>query len=157
MSKLDLSPKKEQIVWGNDNIVIQNYVSGVPGGRTLKLNFGEQGGALNYPLSAVYAGHVIVRMVDENDEVVYLPLPIALDPDTNEYVYVTQFMGSLGADDYVGVLTTTIPASNPQASIMTSGQVNAGALPYIASLSNGAFDLREVLPNIVFNVTDEIA
>lgn len=99
--------KKETIVFGEDSIVIQTYLSGVTGGRTLDLSDWEE--------NVVKAGHVIVQ----DNEGVCKPLKIT----DGKYI-------ALPANNtYLGVLFRSILKTHPEASIMTAGTVNKALLP----------------------------
>lgn len=65
MSKLDLASAKKKILFGKDNIIVQKFIAGIKGGRTLVVDPSA------YPLSVVYAGlPVIVK------DSVYKPMPV---------------------------------------------------------------------------------
>ena len=131
MAKLDLSAKKEQIVFGNDSIVIQKWISGINGGRTLNVEgFAEK---------VIKAGHVII--VKDGD---YKPMPVSGE------AYGTLPSGYT----YAGVLYRSIPADKPAASIMTWGEVNSEALPYSMNAIMTAF--KTACPHIDF-IKDEEA
>lgn len=107
MTKSNLSAKKEQIVFGNDNIVIQKYISGIKGGRTLDTT--------GFTGDVIKAGHVIVVK-----DGVYAPMPVS-----------GESYGSLPeGHSYAGILYRSISAERPEASIMTWGEVNSEAVPY---------------------------
>lgn len=149
--KLDLSAKKEQIIFGDDSIVIQKYISGIKGGRTLDMT--------DYPLKNVKAGSVIVTK-----DGVYKPMPLTpkmqgestnqtevKDSDGNTvYIYGTLPTGY----SYAGVLYKTIPSDVPAASIMTNGEVNSEAIPYPMDSIMAAF--KAACPQVVF-IKDEEA
>lgn len=149
--KLDLSAKKEQIVFGDDSVVIQKYISGIKGGRTLDMT--------DYPLKVVKAGHVIVTK-----DGVYKPMPLTpkmqgesgsqtevKDDDGNTvYVYGTLPTGF----SYAGVLYRTVMVDKPAASIMTNGEVNSEAIPYPMDSIAAAF--KVACPHISF-IKDEEA
>ena len=66
MTKIDLANQnREQIVFGNDSIVIQKYFSGIKGGRSLDV-------AANFPLNVIHAGHVIIT----DGAGTYKPMPV---------------------------------------------------------------------------------
>ena len=103
----DLTPNKQQIVFGDDSIVIQKYISGIKGGRTLDVT--------GFADSVIKAGHVIIV---KNG--VYAPMPVSGD------AYAALPEGAA----YAGVLYRSIPAAKPAASIMINGEVNSEAVPY---------------------------
>ena len=147
----NLSAKKEQIVFGDDSVVIQKHNSGIKGGRTLDMT--------GYPLKVLKAGHVIVTK-----DGVYKPMPLTpkmqsesgsqtevKDDDGNTvYVYGTLPTGF----SYAGVLCRTIMADKPAASIMYDGEVNSEAVPYPMDTILAAF--KTACPQVLF-IKDEEA
>lgn len=127
----DLTPKKNQIVFGDDSIVILKYISGIKGGRTLDVT--------GFAGSVVKAGHVIIVK-----DGVYAPMPL------NGEVYAELPEGYA----YAGVLYRSIPAAKPAASIMTWGEVNSVAMPYPMDSILEAF--KVACPHIDF-IKDEEA
>lgn len=130
MTKSNLSAKKQQIVFGDDNIVIQKYISGIKGGRTLDVT-GFSG--------VIKAGHVIIVK-----DGVYAPMPVSGE------AYGTLTSGYA----YAGVLYRSISVERPEASIMTWGEVNSEAVPYKMDSIMEAF--KEACPHIDF-IKDEEA
>lgn len=128
----DLTPNKQQIVFGDDSIVIQKYISGIKGGRTLDVTgFAEK---------VIKAGHVIIKLQSGN----YAPMPVSGD------AYAALPTGAT----YVGVLYRSILAAKPAASIMINGEVNEEAVPYAMTAIATAF--KTACPHIVF-IKDEEA
>ena len=127
----DLTPNKQQIVFGEDSVVIQKYISGIKGGRTLDVT--------GFAASVIKAGHVIIV---KNG--IYAPMPV----NGNAYAALPE-----GAS-YAGVLYRSIPAAKPAASIMTWGEVNSVAAPYPMDTILAAF--KNACPHIDF-IKDEEA
>ena len=127
----DLTPNKQQIVFGDDSIVIQKYISGIKGGRTLDVT--------GFADSVIKAGHVIIV---KNG--VYAPMPVSGD------AYAALPEGAA----YAGVLYRSIPAAKPAASIMINGEVNSEAVPYAMDSILAAF--KTACPHVVF-IKDEEA
>lgn len=127
----DLSANKSQIVFGEDSIVIQKYISGIKGGRTLDVT--------GFAESVIKAGHVIIV---KNG--VYAPMPVSGE------AYAALPEGAA----YAGVLYRSIPANKPAASIMTWGEVNEVAMPYAMTTILAAF--KAACPHIDF-IKDEEA
>ena len=127
----DLTPNKQQIVFGEDSVVIQKYISGIKGGRTLDVT--------GFAASVIKAGHVIIV---KNGT--YAPMPV----EGNAYAALPE-----GAA-YAGVLYRSIPAAKPAASIMTWGEVNSVAVPYPMNAILTAF--KTACPHIDF-IKDEEA
>ena len=127
----DLTPNKNQVVFGDDSIVIQKYISGIKGGRTLDVTgFAEK---------VIKAGHVIIVKDGK-----YMPMPVS----GSAYAALPD-----GAA-YAGILYRSILAAKPAASIMTWGEVNAVAVPYAMDSILTAF--KTACPHIDF-IKDEEA
>ncbi len=147
--KTDYSPKKEQIIFGNDSIVIRKYISGIQGGRTLDCS--------DFPKDNVLAGHVIIKKSDGN----YAPMPIlaAQDgkPAEGENAAVPALperYGTLPAGaTYVGVLYRSISKNKPEASIMYDGIVNPTLTPYDMTDIMDAF--KAACTHIIFEQDEE--
>ena len=127
----DLSPKKSAVVFGEDSIVIQKYISGIKGGRTLDVT--------GFAENVIKAGHVII--VKEGK---YMPLPLSRE------AYAALPEGAA----YAGVLYRSVLAAKPAASIMTWGEVNEVAVPYPMNTILAAF--KTACPHIDF-IKDEEA
>ena len=68
MTKANLNNEREQIIFGDDSIVIQKYISGIKGGRTLDVTgFSEK---------VIKAGHIIIR---KDSDGTYKPMPVTND------------------------------------------------------------------------------
>jgi len=130
--KSGLNTEKKQIVFGDDSVVIQKYISGIKGGRTLDVT--------DFTDTVIKAGHVIVT----DGEGTYKPMPVS------DGAY-----GSLPEGcSYAGILYRTTMTADPQASIMTNGEVNSEAVPFDMSSILDAF--KEACPLISF-IKDEEA
>ena len=129
--KQEMSPKKQQVIFGDDSIVIQKFISGIKGGRTLDLtDFNEE---------VIKAGHVVI-VKDGN----YRPMPVT------GAAYAALPSGYA----YAGVVYRSVAAEKPAVSIMTWGQVNAVAVPYPMDAIMTAF--KTACPHIDF-IKDEEA
>lgn len=110
MATASLNNQINEVAEGKDSIVIINALAHIPGGRTLDVS------GVDSSVKVLNAGHVIIKTAAGE----YKPLGIT----TNAY-------NSLDTgESYVGVLKTSILVSDPRASILTQGQVNAAASPY---------------------------
>ena len=127
----DLTPNKNQVVFGDDSIVIQKYISGIKGGRTLDVT--------GFAENVIKAGHVIIVKDGK-----YMPMPVS----GSAYAALPE-----GAA-YAGILYRSILAAKPAASIMTWGEVNAVAVPYAMDTILAAF--KTACPHIDF-IKDEEA
>lgn len=132
MATLDLVNDKKQIIFGDDSIVIQKYISGIKGGRVLDTT--------GFTESVIKAGHVIIT----DGKGVYKPMPIS----GGNYGTLPEGF------DYAGVLYRSILTSRPSASIMTWGEVNSVAMPYAMDSILTAF--QTACPHIDF-IKDEEA
>lgn len=111
---------------GNDSIVVVTVTGEIPGGRTLDVS------AVGSDVTVLRAGHVLVK--DDTTGVVS-PMPVSGD------AYGEKPAGT----SYVGVLKNSVLKTNPQAAILTQGQVNAAASPYAVTT-----EMKEALPRIEF-------
>lgn len=149
----NVNNNKEKIVFGMDSVVIQKYISGIPGGRTLNID-------ANYPLEDVLAGHVIIKKVNESGVATYAPMPIKKvegefadeDKTMPKCVYDKESMPE-GAV-IVGVLYRSVSKKQPAASIMYDGVVNDAIAPF--DFATVKADVIKACPNLVFQ-QDEIA
>ena len=132
MATINVVNEKKQIIFGDDSIVIQKYISGIKGGRALDTD--------GYIDAVIKAGHVIIT----DGKGVYKPMPVS----GNAY-------GTLPSGfAYAGVLYRSILTAKPSASIMTWGEVNEVAVPYAMTSILEAF--KEACPHIDF-IKDEEA
>lgn len=153
--KQDLSAKKEQIVFGNDSVVIPKYISGIEGGRTLDMTgYTDKVLKAGYTDKVLKAGHVIIT----DGKGTYKPMPVTLETTTGEgesAVTTPAGYGTLPTGySYAGVLYRSILTADPAASIMTWGKVNSEAAPYPMTTILAAF--KTACPHIEF-VKDEEA
>ena len=106
---VEMINSKEEVITGNDNIVIVNHFDGLRGGRSLDVT------GFNYPV--IHAGHVIIQ---DDSSKKYKPMPLSAE---NTY-------GKLpDSHTYVGILVASIPTNKPFAAIMTRGTINPKATP----------------------------
>lgn len=133
MTKANLNNEREQIIFGDDSIVIQKYISGIKGGRTLDVTgFSEK---------VIKAGHIIIR---KDSDGTYKPMPVTNDA----YAALPE------GHSYAGVLYRSIRTAKPFASIMTWGEVNDVAKSYDMAFRSGC--IQGSLPHIDF-IKDEEA
>lgn len=128
--KLESPINKEQVIFGNDNIVIRKFISGIEGGRTLDCTgFAEKN---------ILAGHVIIK---KNG--VYAPMPV------NGDTYAALPDGA----EYVGVLRSSVSTKCAAAAIMIDGIVNPTIVPYKMDGILAAF--KAACPHIIFLQDEE--
>jgi len=113
MPTANLNRESTLVSTGKDCIVVINAVTGLPGGCTLDVS------GLPSDIKVLEAGHIIVKTTATG---VYKPLGLTGTP--------LAYDSKDGGDEWVGVLKTSIPVSDPRAAIVTSGQINAAASPY---------------------------
>lgn len=113
MATANLIKESYQINDGLDGIVIVNALGDLPGGRALNVSSSTLSA-----LTVIKAGHVIIKLSTGD----YAPMPL------NQAG--TAYASLPASASYVGVLKSTIPVSNPQAAIVTMGQINQSACPY---------------------------
>ncbi|MCD7923628.1 MAG: hypothetical protein LUI85_02585 [Bacteroides sp.] len=131
MTKANLNNEREQVIFGDDSIVIQKYISGVKGGRTLDVT--------GFTDKVIKASHVIIHK-----DGVYKPMPVA----GGSYAALPE------GYSYAGVLYRSIMTAKPFASIMTWGEVNDVAKAY--DMSAILADFKAACPHIDF-IKDEEA
>lgn len=131
-AKANLVDEPKTIVAGLDSVVIRQYKGGITGGRTLDMT--------DFPDSAVKAGHIAIRVLDEDGKnYTYKPMPVA----NGAY-------GSLPANhEYCGVVVASKPADYPLVGIMDDGRVNDEAMPYPLTAEMRTA-LKAALPNLIF-------
>lgn len=111
---------------GLDGIVIVKTLADVPGGRTLDVS------GVASDVNVIRSGHIII--IDDATNVVS-PLGVSGD------AYVTLPAGK----SYFGVLKASVTKTDPRASILTIGQVNATASPYPVTAA-----IKAGLPRVEF-------
>lgn len=127
--------KEEQILTGNDNIVIRKYIDGIEGGRDLDIaDFKAATGS-----SILQAGHVIIKK-----DGAYKPYPVKKTGES--YAYDTLPEGYAIA----GILVASIDAATHGAGIMTRGKVNASDKVQPYSYAGILTALKAALPLIEF-------
>lgn len=110
MAVVNLINEPQEVITGNDNIVIVDVFQSIRGGRALDVT--------GYTPETIKAGHVIIK--DNNNE--YKPMPLISDGTA---------YSTLPADHtYAGILIATIPTKKAVASILVRGTVNPAAAPY---------------------------
>lgn len=158
--KQDISQKKEGIDFGSyDSIVIKKHITDIEGGRTLDMT--------GFPLSVVYAAHVIISTADGQGVKTYKPMPIVAktvttgegdnavteevkDEEGNViYEYDKLPEGAV----YEGVLYRSILKEKPAASILIDGVVN----DKVMKIELGAIeeDFKAACKRIIFNHDEE--
>lgn len=111
MAVANLNDERQEVITGNDNIVIVDNFQSIRGGRTLDVT--------DYPKDVLNAGHVIVKETANNE---YKPMPLNEDGDA----YAALPEGHV----YAGILINTIRKKRPFAGIMVRGTVNPAAAPF---------------------------
>lgn len=118
----------ESFGFGNDPIVIRNYVSGDKGGRVLDVT--------GFTEEYIRAGHVIIKETATNT---YKPMPVS----DGAYAALPE------GHEYVGVAYSTKSVAEPFVAIMYAGTVNDVASPFPVDDIKAA--LKTALPTLVFN------
>ena len=118
MATVNLS-NKESIDTTKDNVVIANFLEGIPGGRTLNVE--------GFADKEISAGHVIIKDDSSGD---YKPLPVSGTKPA--------------AHSYAGILVASLSVENAQAAIMVRGTVNEAYCKY-AIPSEVKTDLKLIL------------
>lgn len=121
-----------KVTFGNDDVVIRQYIGGVLGGRTLDMT--------DFSEDVIQAGHVVIRALDEDGvNYTYKPMPVSDGaystlPDNYEYA---------------GVVVRSKPADEPFVGIMDNGRVNDIAMPYSLTAAMKTA-IKTALPNLIF-------
>jgi len=118
--------------WGNDDVVIRQYIGGIIGGRTLDMTDFEE--------DVIKAGHVVVRKLDDDGtNYTYKPMPVA------DGAYGTLPDGC----EYAGVVVRTKTKDEPFVAIMDDGRVNDIAMPYPLT-DDMKSAIKTALPKLIF-------
>lgn len=123
MATSNLGRKTKEINDSLDSIVIVNALGDIPGGRTLDVS------GVSSDTTVIAAGHVIIK----TSTGAHKPLAV-----TNGS-YATLGTG----ESYAGILKASVLVSDPRASVLTIGQVNAAAAkkavgaPYTDAIKSG--------------------
>lgn len=133
MTKVDLNNERNDIITGDDNIVIAKYLDGIEGGRSLDVT--------GYPLNVIKAG--VPAITDGAGT--YKPMPLNAEG--------TAFAALPEGHSYAGIIKGTIRTKKPFAAIMTRGRVNVAAAPYAYDSILQA--LKAALPLIEFRKDEE--
>lgn len=134
MTKVNLNNEPNEIITGDDNIVIAKYLDGIDGGRSLDVT--------GYPLAVIKAG--IPAITDGAGT--YKPMPMNVEG--------TAFGALPDGYSYAGIIKGTISAKKPFAAIMTRGRVNPAAAPYAYDTILAA--LKAALPLVEFRKDEEV-
>lgn len=133
MTKVNLNNEPNDIITGDDNIVIAKYLDGIDGGRSLDVT--------GYPLTVIKAG--VPAITDGIGT--YKPMPMNADS--------TAFGTLPEGYSYAGIIKGTIRTAKPFAAIMTRGRVNMVAAPYAYDSILTA--LKTALPFVEFRKDEE--
>lgn len=126
MSKLNLVREENQVLTGNDGIVIRKYIAGIEAGRVLDVT--------GYDPDIIPAGVVVIT--DGNGT--YKPLL----PSGGSYTLPSGY-------SYIGIVACSVPKAKPAVSIMTAGVVNDAAAPYVITSA-----VKSALPHIIFAIDE---
>jgi hypothetical protein len=111
MAVANLVNTAEEIITGNDNIVIVDNFQSIRGGRTLDVT--------GFAPEVIKAGHVIIKETATGE---YKPMPV----NAGGTAY-----GTLPASHtYAGIQINTVRTKRPMAGILVRGTVNYKAAPY---------------------------
>lgn len=122
----DLNREQVEVNDGLDSIVIVKDLADIPGGATLDVS------ELPEDVKVVRSGHILIQ-----DDKTKAKKPLGVE--SNKYVSIP------GGCSYAGVLKASVSVKNPQAAILTAGQVNAAASPYPVT-----DEIKKGLPRIEF-------
>lgn len=129
MATVKLNNEPEQILTGNDNIVIVDVINTVRGGRSLDVE--------GFAPKVINAGHPIIVQTSTQE---YKPMPVNANGDA--------YASLPAGHTYAGILIATIPTNKAFAAILVRGTVNpeASTIPMTSILTA----LKSALPLIDF-------
>lgn len=142
--KRELTTSQTEVVFGKDDVVVQQFIADIPGGRTIDFTgwSGKDG------TDIIPAGTVIIKGT-VSGATVYRPHPVT--STTSEGVTTWAYDTITSGFAVVGVLYRTITKANPQGSVLIAAKLNSVALPYAMTSAQ-----KTALPTILF-VSDEEA
>lgn len=111
MATANLNNEGQQIITGNDNIVIVDNFQSIRGGRTLDVT--------GFTPAVINAGHVIIKETATGE---YKPMPVNSNGTAYEALPENH--------TYAGILIASIPTAKPFAGILVRGTVNPAAAPF---------------------------
>ena len=132
-AQANLVNERQEIITGNDNIVIVDVFQSIRGGRTLDVT--------GFTPEVIKAGHVIIKETATGE---YKPMPVDLTTDPANPAYAELPTGHT----YAGILIQSLLTKRPMAGIMVRGTVNPAAAPY--PMDEILSDLKESLHLIDF-------
>ena len=142
--KRELTTSQTEVIFGKDDVVVQQFIEDIPGGRTIDFTgwSGKDGADI------IPAGTVIIKGT-VSGATVYRPHPVT--STTSEGVTTWAYDTITSGFAVVGVLYRTITRTNPQGSVLIAAKLNSVALPYAMTSAQ-----KTALPTILF-VSDEEA
>lgn len=142
--KRELTTSQTEVIFGKDDVVVQQFIADIPGGRTIDFTgwTGKDGADI------IPAGTVIIKGT-VSGATVYRPHPVT--STTSEGVTTWAYDTITSGFAVVGVLYRTITRTNPQGSVLIAAKLNSVALPYAMTSAQ-----KTALPTILF-VSDEEA
>jgi len=111
MAQANLVNESQEVITGNDNVVIVDVFQSIRGGRTLDVT--------GFTPEVIKAGHVIIMETAKKE---YKPMPVSSD----NKAYADLPAGHV----YAGILIQSLLTKRPMAGIMVRGTVNPAAAPY---------------------------
>lgn len=141
--KREITTKGQEVIFGKDDVVVQQFISDIPGGRTIDFTgwTGKDG------TDIIPAGTVIIKGT-VSGATVYRPHPV--ESTTTEGVTTWAYDDITSGFVVAGVLYRTITKDSPQGSILLAAKLNSAALPYAMTSAQ-----KTALPNITFIVDEE--
>jgi len=115
MAQANLANESQEVITGNDNIVIVDVFQTIRGGRTLDVT--------GFTPDVINAGHVIIKETATGE---YKPMPVDLTTTPATPTYAALPSGHT----YAGILIQSLLKKRPMAGILVRGTVNPAAAPY---------------------------
>jgi hypothetical protein len=143
MAVANLTDAQQEIITGNDNIVIVDVFQTIRGGRTLDVT--------GFTPEVIHAGHVIIRETATGEYKPLGVLPTGTNIGTTSEPEITTedtYAALPAGHAYAGILITSILTKLPFAAILVRGTVNPAAAPY--PMSGILSAVKTALPLIDF-------
>lgn len=118
MPTANLNNEGQEIITGNDSIVIIDCFQTIRGGRTLDTT--------GFTEEVIKAGHVIIQETSSGN---YKPMPLS----------GSNYDSLPGGHTYAGILRSSVLTAKPFAAIMVRGTVNQSVTPYSMTSILSAF------------------
>ena len=124
----NLTNSPEQIITGNDSIVIVENFEAIRGGVTLDTT--------GFTPELINAGHVVIK---ETSTGIYKPMPVS----------GSSYDSLPGGHTYVGVTANSVLAKRPFVGVIVRGTINSAVTPYSMTSILSAFKSANPLIRVI--------